>query len=34
MAFVNTLSGRETPAPNERLTSYEALVEWARAEGV
>lgn len=34
MAFVNTLSGRETAAPSERLTSCEALIEWARAEGV
>jgi predicted RNA-binding Zn ribbon-like protein len=34
MAFVNTLSGRETAAPTERLTSYQALVDWARGEGV
>ena len=30
LAFVNTLSGRPTPAPVERLVSYDALVEWAR----
>jgi predicted RNA-binding Zn ribbon-like protein len=34
MAFVNTLSGRETPRPSERLGSYEALLDWARGEGV
>lgn len=34
MAFVNTLSGRDTAAPRERLTSYEAAVDWARAKGV
>jgi predicted RNA-binding Zn ribbon-like protein len=34
MAFVNTLSGRETPAPSERLTSYAALLDWARGEGL
>jgi predicted RNA-binding Zn ribbon-like protein len=32
LAFVNTLSARPTPAPVERLTSYEALVEWAREQ--
>ena len=32
LAFVNTLSGRPTPAPAERLTSYDALVEWAREQ--
>ena len=30
LAFVNTLSARPTAAPAERLTSYDALVEWAR----
>ena len=32
LAFVNTLSGRPTPAPVERLVSYDALLDWARAE--
>ena len=32
LAFVNTLSARLTPAPAERLTSYDALVEWAREQ--
>ncbi|MEO8680688.1 MAG: ABATE domain-containing protein [Vicinamibacterales bacterium] len=32
LAFVNTLSGRPTPAPAERLVSYTALVEWAQAQ--
>lgn len=32
LAFVNTLSGRPTDAPVERLVSYEALVEWAREQ--
>ena len=32
LAFVNTLSGRPTPEPAERLTSYDALVEWAREQ--
>ena len=30
LAFINTLSGRPTAAPVERLDSYEALVDWAR----
>jgi predicted RNA-binding Zn ribbon-like protein len=30
LAFVNTLSSRPTPAPVERLTSYDALIDWAR----
>jgi predicted RNA-binding Zn ribbon-like protein len=30
LAFINTLSGRPTAAPVERLDSYEALVGWAR----
>lgn len=32
LAFVNTLSSRPTDAPVERLTTYEALVEWAREQ--
>jgi predicted RNA-binding Zn ribbon-like protein len=32
LAFVNTLSSRPTPAPEERLVSYDALVEWAREQ--
>ena len=32
LAFVNTLSGRPTSAPVERLDSYEALVAWAREQ--
>ncbi|MGE3491219.1 MAG: ABATE domain-containing protein [Vicinamibacterales bacterium] len=32
LAFVNTLSGRPTAAPSERLVSYEALVAWAREQ--
>jgi predicted RNA-binding Zn ribbon-like protein len=32
LAFVNTLSGRPTDAPVERLVSYDALVEWAREQ--
>jgi predicted RNA-binding Zn ribbon-like protein len=34
MGFVNTLTGRGTAAPGEKLVSYEALLEWARAAGV
>jgi predicted RNA-binding Zn ribbon-like protein len=30
LAFVNTLSGRSSAAPSERLVSYDALVDWAR----
>lgn len=30
LAFVNTLSYRPTPEPKERLTSYQALLDWAR----
>jgi predicted RNA-binding Zn ribbon-like protein len=30
LAFVNTLSGRPTPAPQERLASYAELAAWAR----
>jgi predicted RNA-binding Zn ribbon-like protein len=30
LAFINTLSGRPTPAPVERLDSYDALLSWAR----
>jgi predicted RNA-binding Zn ribbon-like protein len=32
LAFVNTLSGRPTAAPVERIASYDALVEWAREQ--
>lgn len=32
LSFINTLSGRPTPAPVDRLTSYEALVGWAREQ--
>jgi predicted RNA-binding Zn ribbon-like protein len=32
LAFINTLSGRPTSAPVERLDSYEALVGWARGQ--
>ena len=32
LAFVNTLSGRPTDAPVERLVSYDALVDWAREQ--
>jgi len=32
LAFVNTLSGRPTSAPVERLDSYDALVTWAREQ--
>ena len=34
LAFVNTLSARPTPAPVERLTSYAALLDWAREAGL
>jgi predicted RNA-binding Zn ribbon-like protein len=30
LAFINTLSSRPLPAPVETLTSYDALVDWAR----
>lgn len=32
LAFINTLSGRPTSAPVERLDTYQALVEWAREQ--
>lgn len=32
LAFVNTLSSRPTAAPVERLTSYDALLDWAREQ--
>ena len=32
LAFVNTLSSRPLPEPVEHLTSYDALVEWARQQ--
>lgn len=34
LAFVNTLSGRPTPAPADRLVSYDALAGWAREAGL
>ena len=34
LAFVNTLSSRPTSAPEERLVSYDALVDWAREQHV
>ena len=32
LAFVNTLSGRPTAAPVERLETYQSLVDWAREQ--
>src|SRR5688500_13761808 len=32
LAFVNTLSGRPTDSPSERLVSYAALVDWGREQ--
>ena len=32
LAFINTLSGRPTSSPVERLVSYESLVDWAREQ--
>ena len=34
MGFVNTLTGRDTASPAEKLSSYDALLEWARGAGV
>ena len=34
LAFVNTLSGRATAAPVDRLVSYQALADWAREAGL
>jgi predicted RNA-binding Zn ribbon-like protein len=34
LAFINTLSGRPTAAPVERLDSYESLIAWAREQHV
>jgi predicted RNA-binding Zn ribbon-like protein len=34
LSFANTLSARPTPAPVERLVSYDALLGWAREAGV
>ncbi len=34
LAFVNTLSGRPTASPTERLVSYDALVSWAKEAGI
>lgn len=32
LAFVNTLAGRPREVPDERLTGYDALVDWAREQ--
>jgi len=32
LSFINTLSGRPTPSPVERLVSYDELVAWAREQ--
>lgn len=32
LAFLNTLSGRPTAAPVERLETYQSLVDWAREQ--
>jgi predicted RNA-binding Zn ribbon-like protein len=32
LAFINTLSGRPTASPVERLRSYDDLVQWAREQ--
>lgn len=32
LAFVNTLAGRPREVPDERLTSYDALIDWAREQ--
>ena len=32
LSFINTLSGRPTESPSERLVSYEDLVAWAREQ--
>ena len=34
LAFLNTLSGRPTATPVERLQSYDALVDWAQQQHV
>lgn len=34
MGFVNTLTGRGTAAPTEKLVSYEALLDWVKTTGV
>ena len=34
LSFVNTLSGRPTATPAERLISFDALLEWAREAGL
>jgi len=34
MGFVNTLTGRDAAAPAEKLSSYDALLEWARGVGI
>ena len=32
LAFVNTLAGRPREVPDERLTGYDALVDWAKEQ--
>ena len=34
LSFVNTLSGRATEQPSEKLVTFEALLTWARDEGL
>jgi predicted RNA-binding Zn ribbon-like protein len=34
LSFVNTLSGRTTTTPEEKLVSYEALLNWSRETGM
>jgi predicted RNA-binding Zn ribbon-like protein len=34
LSFVNTLSERTSETPTEKLVSYDALIEWARASGL
>jgi predicted RNA-binding Zn ribbon-like protein len=34
LSFVNTLSGRATETPSERLVSYDALLDWSRESGL
>jgi predicted RNA-binding Zn ribbon-like protein len=34
LSFINTLSGRTTDAPSEKLVSYDAFLAWARDSGL
>jgi predicted RNA-binding Zn ribbon-like protein len=34
LSFANTVSGRTSAAPIEKLTSFEALLDWARQSGL